>query len=154
MKKIILIVILVVILAIGAIGGLAMFGKGPFPNLLKSFTSPEKPPAEATVAEVKERVYDLGTFIIPLISQHSIGRQIGMDLAIAVDAGAASHVASELPRLQNALLVDLYDFVPQHSDTHSAADKEAIHQRLIKVASRLFGETAIHDVVIKSLYDR
>jgi hypothetical protein len=154
MKKVIVIVILVAILAIGAIGGLAMFGKGPFPNLIKPFKSSEGTPTAEAVADAPERVFDLGTFIIPLVSKHAIGRQIGMDLAIAVDADSAGRVASEIPRLQNALLVDLYDFVPQHSDAHSAADKEAIRQRLVKVAGHLFGEKAIHNVVIKSLYDR
>lgn len=156
MKKIIIIVILVVILVLGVIGGLSMFGMGPFPDLLASLKSQEKPaPAEHPVAaESRDKMFDLGTFIIPLVAKHAIGRQIGMDLAIVVDVDSAGKVASELPRLQNALLVDLYDFVPQHSDAHSAADKEAIHQRLIKVAARLFGEKAIRDVVIKSLYDR
>ncbi len=154
MKKIIIIVILVVILALGGLGGLAMFDKGPLPNLLNAFKSQQKAPAEEAVAEVKDRAFDLGTFIIPLVVRHTIGRQIGMDLTIVVDNDAAGRVAAELPRLQNALLVDLYDFVPQHSDAHSASDKEAIHQRLIKVAVRLFGEKAIHDVIIKSLYDR
>ncbi len=154
MKKIIVIVVLVAILVVGAIGGLAMFGKGPFPNLIKPFKSSEGPPAAEPVAEVKERLFDLGTFIIPLVVKHTITRQIGMDLAIAVDGDSAGRVAGELPRLQNALLVDLYDFIPLHSDPHSAADKEAIRQRLVKVASRLFGEKAIHNVVIKSLYDR
>ncbi|PKU25560.1 hypothetical protein [Telmatospirillum siberiense] len=156
MKKVIIIVVLVVILILGVIGGLSMFGMGPFPNLLTSLKSEEKAaPAEQPVAaESRDRVYDLGTFIIPLVAKHAIGRQIGMDLAIVVDVESAGKVAAELPRLQNALLVDLYDFVPQHADAHSAGDREAIHQRLIKVACRLFGEKAIHDVVIKSLYDR
>jgi hypothetical protein len=154
MKKIILIVILMVILGVGAIGGLAMFGKGPFPNLIKPFKSSDSAAKTDSDAETRNRVFDLGTVIVPLIAKHSIGRQIGMDLAIVVDADAAGRVSSELPRLQNALLVDLYDFIPQHSDTHSAADKEAIRQRLIKVAARMFGEKAIHDVVIKSIYDR
>ncbi|MDR3440834.1 hypothetical protein [Telmatospirillum sp.] len=155
MKKIILIAVLIVILVIGVIGGLAAFGMGPFPNLIKPFkigeASSDAPPA---AAEVKGRTFDLGTFIIPLVSKHDIGRQVGMDLAIVVTEGAAGRVSSELPRLQNAILVDLYDFVPQHADTHSAADKEAIHQRLIKVSSRLFGDDAIRNVIIKSLYDR
>jgi hypothetical protein len=143
-----------VILAVGTIGGLSMFGLGPFPNLINPVKAPEAKPVVEQPAEAKDRVFDLGTFIIPLVSKHVIGRQVGMDLMIVVSADAALRVSSELPRLQNAMLVDLYDFVPQHSDTHSAADKEAIRQRLVKVGSRLFGEGAIHNVVIKSLYDR
>lgn len=155
MKKIIIILVLVVILILGVLGGLSMFGMGPFPNLVSSLKPHEKTATvEAPPAEAREKVYDLGTFIIPLVAQHAIGRQIGMDLAIVVDVDSAGKVAAELPRLQNALLVDLYDFVPNHSDSHSASDREAIHQRLIKVASRQFGEKAIHDVLIKSLYDR
>jgi hypothetical protein len=154
MKKIILLLILALILGVGTIGGLAMFGKGPFPNLTKSFQSVIGSSTTEPTAETKDRVYDLGTFIIPLITNHAIGRQIGMDLAVVVDADAAGRVSSDLPRLQNALLVDLYDFIRLHSDTHSAADKEAIRQRLVKVAQHLFGENAIHNVVIKSLYDR
>jgi hypothetical protein len=154
MKKIILFLILAMILGVAAIGGLAMFGKGPFPNLIKHFKSFAETSRPILMPDGKERVFDLGTIIIPLIANHAIGHQIGIDLAIVVDAEAAPRVSAELPRLQNAMLVDLYDFVRLHSDTHSAADKEAIRQHLIRVAQRLFGEKAVRDVVIKSLYDR
>jgi hypothetical protein len=154
MKKIILIVILLVLVALGVIGGLSMFDMGPFPNLIKSFKSSESKPVVEQPAEVRDRIFDLGTFIIPLVNKHAIGKQVGMDLVIVVDADAALRVSEEMPRLQNAMLADLYDFVPQHADTHSAANKEAIRQRLVKLAGRMFGESAIHDVVIKSLYDR
>jgi flagellar basal body-associated protein FliL len=155
MKKIIVIVLLVVVLAIGTLGGLAILGMGPLANLIKPLNSTEKT-AEAPVQPeaAKPKTLDLGTYIIPLVSRRDISRQIGMDLVIVVSADAAPRVSAEMPRLQNALLVDLYDFVPQHADSRSAQDREAIHQRLVKIAAKIVGEDAVRDVVIKSIYDR
>ena len=158
MKKILLIVVLLLLVAAGVIGGLAAFGLGPFPQLIAMLapakaekSAKEAPPAAAAA---KERTFDLGTFIIPLIDKRNIGRQVGMDLAIVVSDAEANRVSAEMPRLQNALLVDLYDYIPQHTDTHSAAERDIIHDHLVKVAGRVFGDGAVRNVVIKSLYDR
>lgn len=155
MKKIILIVVLLLVLGVGVIGGLSAFGMGPFPDLLhQSKTDTATKDAPPPPPAVKDRTYDLGTFIIPLVSSRAIGRQVGMDLSVVVTEAAAPKIGAQLPRLQNAILVDLYDFVPQHADTRSETDREAIHQHLRKVADKMFGDNAIRDVVIKSLYDR
>ncbi len=153
MKKIIFLIVAVILFALAIIGRLAMFDHRSFANLLKGTKKveteqPAPPPPPA------DKVFDLGTYIIPLVEGRAIRRQVGMDLNIVVDPSAAAKVSSEMPRLQNVLLRDLYDFVPTHADTHSEANKEIVHQHLIKVTNGFVGDNKVRDVVIKSFYDR
>jgi len=156
MKKAIVIILLLAILLGGVIGGMAMLGLGPFSALApKKGAETEKveaPPAEE--AGPRLLTYEIGSFIIPLIANHGIARQVGMDLSIEVEVKDAPRISQQIPRLQNAFTFELYDFVPHHSDAHSAADKQAIHDRLLKVANKVFGEDSVHEVNIKSLYER
>ena len=126
--------------------------QGPFPTWSTRSKIAEAAPRPAARKEARSSIRLL--CIIPVISKRSIGRQIGIDMVMVIDADAADKVSTQLPRLQNAVLLDLYDFVPYHSDTRSAADKEAIHQHLLRLANATVGEGTVHDVIIKSFYDR
>jgi hypothetical protein len=156
MKKAIVIIVLLALLFGGAVAGMAMLGIGPFAALAgKKVAEKEKveaPPAEE--AGPHTLTYEIGSFIVPLIENHGIARQVGMDLSVEVEGKDASRISQEIPKLQNAFTFELYDFVPHHSDAHSAADKQAIHDRLLKVANKLFGEGSVREVNIKSIYER
>lgn len=154
MKKIILLIVAVILLALAIIGGLAMFDMGPFASLLKGAKKTETAATPPSPPPVVNKMFDLGTYIIPLVEQRAIRRQVGLDLNIVVDPAAAEKVSQEMPRLQNVLLQDLYDFMPTHADTHSEVNKEVVHQHLIKVANGFVGDNRVRDVIIKSFYDR
>lgn len=155
MKKIIVIIVLLALLIGGGVAAMAMLGMPPFDHLLAKTDKVEAPkPEPEAAAAPRALVYDVGSFIIPLVRKRSIARQIGMDLSVEVEPKAGSLVAGSMPKLQNAFMIELYDFVPNHSDVHSAADRQAIHDRLLKVASRVFGEGAVREVNVKSLYER
>jgi len=156
MKKAIVIIVLLAVLFGTAIGAMAMLGVGPFSSLAGKKDA-EKPKAEAPPAEEagpRTLTYEVGSFIIPLIENHGIARQVGMDLSIEVQAKDAPRISLQIPKIQNAFTIELYDFVPHHSDAHSAADKQAIHDRLLKIANKVFGDGAVHEVNIKSIYER
>ncbi len=149
MKKIAFIVIALLLLAAGGLGGAAMLGMGPLAPLFgKQRDTPAAPPPP------KHRVITLGTYIIPIVQNHAIRRQIAMDLDIDVNGTAVEKAQARMTPLKQAILLKLYDILPRHSDAHSSADREVIHDQLLKVATDVVGEGAVRDVVIKSIYDR
>ena len=152
MKKIIILVVLVLLLGGGGVAVMSALGQGPFAELWKKQFGEKAPPPPPP--PLPAAVYDLGSYTIPLIDKHNISRQVGMDIEIEVDGKISEKVNQELPRLQNAFTVELFDLVPRHPNTHSAADKKAIHDRLLSLATKIYGEGMIHDVVIKSMSDR
>ena len=161
MKKIIIIVIILILLLGGGVGVMSMLGIGPFANLdifkkdeKKDEKKAEEGMEEATPAAPKSVYYDAGSYIIPVVENHAIVRQVGIDLSIEVDPKQSVRVGSELPRLQDAFVTALFDTIPRYSDTKSSANKQAIHDRLMAVSTKMFGAGVIRDVYIKSIYDR
>lgn len=156
MIKIAAIVILVIILAAGGLGGAGMMGQGPLAPMFaakeeaKTAAAEEPPPPP----EPKDYYYELGSFVIPVIDKGGISRQIAVDLAIRVVPEHGPRIAADMPRLQNAINFDLYDYLPRRSDPRSPEDRKAVHDRLLKLAIKMYGEAAIRDVIVKSMYAR
>lgn len=158
MKKAIVIVLLLILLIGGGVGGAAVMGISPFDKLLgqkQDGAKPEEPPpAPKGPPQPEVAYYEAGSYIIPVVQNHAIVRQVGIDLAIAVDPAQITRVGSALPKLQDAFTRELFDTIPRYHDTKLEANRRAIHDRLLRVANKMFGEGAIRDVTIKSIYDR
>lgn len=158
MKKLVILIVLILLLAGGGLGVLTVLGKGPFAEMLakqmEAKKAEEAKQAEEAKAAPATVFFDLGTYIIPVVQKHDIAKQIGLDMEIEVEVRVQAKVGAEMPRLQNAVNLDLYDFLPRHADVKSAADRAAIREHLIALGNKLFGEGAVHDVVIKSMYYR
>lgn len=151
MKRIVIILVLVILLGGGAAAASIFLGIGPLATMMKP-KEPPQPPPPPPPPQHKEVV--VGSFVIPVIQDHGIGRSLGLDVALDVLAEDDSKVETQLPRLQNAFTLSLYEVVPSHSDAHSANDKKAIHDRLVAITERILGKGVVQDVVIKSIYDR
>lgn len=157
MKKLIVIILILLLLLGGGVGVMTFLGKGPFAQMLAEQEKKKAEEAAKAAAEAPPPptvFFDLGTYIIPVVQRRNIVKQVGLDMEIEVSASAQAKVAAEMPRLQNAVNLSLYDLVPNHMDVRNPADKEAIRQSLIALGNKEFGEGAIHDVVIKSMYYR
>lgn len=151
MKRIIIIVLVIALLGGGAAAASIFLHVGPLANLMKPKEPPKPPPAPPPPAHDEAPV---GSFVIPVIQDHGIGRSLGMDIALDIMQSDKSKIDAQMPRIINAFTLALYEIVPSHSDSHSAADKKAIHDRLMAVGDRIVGKGLIQDVVIKSIYDR
>lgn len=151
MKRILIILILVILIGGGAAAVSIYLDIGPLATLVKP-KAPPAPPPPPPPPQHKE--VPIGSFVIPVIQDHGIGRSLGLDIALDVLAEDDPKVEAQLPRLQNAFTLSLYEIVPSHSDAHSATDKKAIHDRLVAIAERIMGKGVVQDVVIKSIYDR
>ena len=150
MKRILVIFLVVALLAGLAAGASIYFQVGPLATLVK-LKEPVKPPPPPPP---QHQQVDVSSFIVPVIQDHAVSRAVGLDIAVDILADDRQKVDALMPRLQNAFTLALYEIVPAHSDVHSAADKKAIHDRLLATAEHVYGKGVIQDVIIKSAYDR
>ncbi len=150
MKRILFVVFLIALLAGGGAAASIYLHVGPLANIMK----PKEAPAPAPPPPPQHNELAVGSFVVPLVQDHAISRLIGLDIALDVLAQDQPKVEPQLPRIMNAFTLALYEIVPVHSDAHSAADKKAIHDRLVATGDRVVGKGLIQDVILKSIYDR
>lgn len=149
MKKILFIVLLLILLAVAGLGGAGHFGKGPLaPYLFKAPAAPEAPPPPP------HRILYLGEIITPIVRNHAIDEQIGMDIDIDVFAEGFDKLNSLLPLIDHRVRMEMYDFLPTHSDTHSDTDKQAVHDRVAWIVENTVGPNIVRDVTIRTFYSR
>jgi len=150
MKKYLFIVLLLVLLVVAGLGAAGHFGKGPLaPLLYKQQAVEEAPPPPAP-----HRIIYLGEIITPLVKNHAIEQQIGMDIDIDVFSEGFDKLNGLLPLIDHRVRMELYDFLPSHSDTHSDADKQAVHDRVQWIVESTVGPNIIRGVTIRTFYSR
>ncbi len=151
MKKYLFIAILLILLVVAGLGAAGHFGKGPLaPLLSKPQTAAEDAPAPAP----PHRILYLGEIITPLVKNHTIEQQIGMDIDIDVFSEGFDKLNGLLPLIDHRVRMELYDFLPSHSDTHSDADKQAVHDRVLWIVESTVGPNIVRGVTIRTFYSR
>ena len=150
MKRIFFPLLVLLLLAVAGLGAAGRFGHGP----LAPFLHKEIGETPATEPQVPPRIVSIGEVVIPIVRNHVIERQIGMDIDIAVNPDHLDHLNLLLPRIENNVRLDLIDYLPSHSNVHSAADRQAVHDRVLKVMTEVAGPGVIRDVVIRTFYSR
>ena len=149
MKKYLFFGVLIILLAVAGLGGAGHFGKGPLAVYLY------KPPApDAAPPPPPHRILYLGEIITPLVKNHAIEEQIGMDIDIDVFADGFDKLNSLLPLIDHRVRLELYDFLPNHSDTHSDNDRQAVHDRVLWIVESTVGPNVVRDVTIRTFYAR
>ena len=148
MKKFLFIGLLVILLAVAGLGGAGHFGKGPLAPYLFKPSVPEAPPPPP------HRILYLGEIITPMVRNHAITEQIGMDIDIDVFAEGYDKLNNLMPLIDHRVRLELYDFLPSHSDTHSDADKQAVHDRVLWIVENTVGPNIVRDVTIRTFYSR
>jgi len=151
MKRVIIILLVVILLAGLAAGASIYLQVGPLASLMKPKAPPAPPPPPPPPAH---QMVVVGSFSVPVIQDHGISRSVGIDIGLDVLVEDQPKVEAVLPLITNAFTLTLFEIVPTHSDSHSEADKKAIHDRLVLVADKIAGKGHIQDVVIRSIYDR
>jgi len=149
MKKILFFGVLLILLIVAGLGAAGHFGQGPLaPYLYKPAAPDEKPPP------APHRILYLGEIITPLVKNHAIEEQIGMDIDIDVYADGFDKLNGLLPLIDHRVRMELYDFLPTHSDTHSDADRQAVHDRVLWIVESTVGPNIVRDVTIRTFYSR
>lgn len=114
MKQIIIIVLVIILL--GGIGaGVSIYLQiGPLATLMKP-KEPEKPPPPPPPPA--HQLVNVGSFSVPVIQDHGIGRSLGLDVAVDILASDGPKVTAIQPLLLNAFTLTLFDIVPVHSNS-------------------------------------
>jgi hypothetical protein len=148
MKKLLFIGLLLILLAVAGLGAAGHFGKGPLAPLLF------KPAVEEAPAPPAHRILYLGEIITPIVKNHAIEQQIGMDIDIDVFSDGYDKLNSLLPLIDHRVRMELYDFLPNHSDTNSDADRQAVHDRVLWIVESTVGPNIVRGVTIRTFYSR
>lgn len=149
MKKYLFIGLLIILLAVAGLGAAGHFGKGPLAPLLFKPAAEEPPPPAPP-----HRILYLGEIITPLVKNHAIQQQIGMDIDIDVFSEGYDKLNNLLPLIDHRVRMELYDFLPSHSDTSSDGDKQAVHDRVLWIVESTVGPNIIRGVTIRTFYSR
>jgi hypothetical protein len=150
MKKFLFIGLLLLLVTVAGLGAAGHFGMGPLAPLLHKGANEPPPPPKP----VPHRIIYLGEIIIPIVRNHAIESQIGMDVDIDVFAEAYDKFNGLKPLIEHRLRVELYDFLPSHADTHSAADRQAVHDRIQWIVESTVGPGVVREVTIRTFYNR
>jgi hypothetical protein len=150
MKKILFLALMVLLLGVAALGAAGHFGKGPLAKLLykgvtEEAAAPKIPP---------HRIVYLGEIITPIVRNHAIETQIGMDIDVDVFADGFDKLNGLMPLIDHRVRMEMYDFLPNHSDTHSAADRQAVQDRLQWLIESTVGPGIVRAVTVRTFYSR
>lgn len=152
MKKILFLVLLVILLAVAGLGAAGHFGKGPLAPLLhKGGNEPAPPPPPPSIPH---RIIYLGEIITPIVRNHVIESQIGMDVDIDVFPDKYDKLNGLIPLIDHRLRMELYDYLPNHSDTRSSSDRQAVHDRMQYIIESVVGPGIVRDVNLRTFYSR
>jgi len=151
MKRYLFILMLLILLVIAGLGAAGHFGKGPLAPYLNKQPANEEP---APPPPAPHRIVYLGEIITPLVKNHAIEQQIGMDIDVDVFSDGFDKFNGLQALIDHRVRMELYDFLPNHSDTHSDADKQAVHDRVQWIVESTVGPNIIRGVTIRSFYTR
>jgi len=150
MKRYLFLALIVLLLGVAALGAAGHFGKGPLAPLLhKGATEPPPPPKPPP-----HRIVYLGEIITPIVKNHAIETQIAMDIDVDIFAEGFDKMNGLMPLIDHRVRMELYDFLPNHSDTHSAADRQAVRDRVQWIIESTVGPGIVRDVTIRTFYAR
>jgi hypothetical protein len=150
MKRIFFLVLLGILLGIGAVGAAGHFGKGPLAKVLYKGPAEEPPPPPPP----PHRIVYLGEIITPIVRNHNIEQQIGVDIDIDVFSERFDKFNGLIPLIDHRVRLELYDFLPSHADTHSPENRQAVHDRVQWIVENAVGPGVVREVTIRTFYTR
>lgn len=151
MKKAIVMILLLAVLVGGAIGAMAAMGVGPFgklpPKKEEAVAPQPAPPAEPVLIEME-------TVAVPLIRGNDVPRQIFLRVQLSVEPAKKAEVTQQLPRLQDAVLRSLHDYLPMTVRDSALPDATLIKRHLQVVADKTLGAGMVKEVLVDGVYER
>ncbi|MBF0561926.1 MAG: hypothetical protein HQL37_07860 [Alphaproteobacteria bacterium] len=122
----------------------------PFLDFLRT---PKK--EETPVVVVKEPAFiAMDTFTIPLIADGKLKGQVVLEVRLEVDQDDKSKISKMVPKLQNAIIKELFDFLPEHTVPGRVPDLEAIKARILLACDKVAGKGGIKSILLQSFYTR
>jgi len=149
---VIFIVISLLLLLAGVIGGLYFWGIDPLAKLGidNPLSHREAPPPPPPPPPAPPSYVDFGLLMVPVIQNHEVRKQAEMIVRLEVEPRNKEIVARNLPRLQNAFLEDMINFLGTNVQPGQPLDIQAISRRLMVVADRTLGPGYLRNVVVEN----
>jgi flagellar basal body-associated protein FliL len=149
MKKLTIILAVVVALAGATVSVLQWLQIGPFaPKTEDAGSAAAAKPAEPP------RYIDLPPLVVPVFQGDAVVANIQVSLKVEANGAAGEDkIQKIMPRLNDALLRDLYAYIPRALARKDHLDVPQLKQRLLMVSRKVAGEDAIRDILIQSVID-
>lgn len=150
MKKVILFLVLLIVVVGAAVGTLYFLKLGPFE---------ETKVVEKTAEELEFEKEDsfssipIKPFTIPMFQGERIAGSIQVQFELEVPKGQEEAVNSQMVRLEDAYLRDLYVFMPRLLRNKEKLDIIALKRRLMRVTEKIIGPDVVDDILIQSVAD-
>lgn len=149
MVRLIFIVIAFLLMMGGLLGGLYFWGIDPLQKFNELIgNAPAAPSGDIKPVKLPPTFVEYGLLSIPVIQDHEVHKQVEMILRLEVPFEKREIVAQNIPRLQNAFLQDMMEYMPMHLRNGRRLDQAVVSQRLTSVAQRTLGEDLIKNVMI------
>lgn len=151
MIRILFVLIASLLMIATVIGGLYYWGIDPLEFFGLTLPSHEQSEQKKSLSSVPPAYVDFGPMIIPIVQNHEVRKQAEMILRLEVRSDKKDLVANNLPRLQNAFLTDMMEFIPRllAQDNSTILDNEKISERLLVPAEGVMGEGVVTRILIE-----
>ena len=159
MKKLLIALGILLMLTGATVGTLKVMKIGPFAEdgAEEDAASSEEAPPEKTgfMSRNTPVFYPLDPLIVPIFDDNKVVATIQIHVKLEVVGKDNMEKVSRLrPRISDALLRDLYGFLPRLIKSRNHVDVAILKQRLKIMTDRAIGEGIVQDVLIQSISDQ
>lgn len=148
MIRLIFIVIAFLLMMAGLIGGLYFWGIDPLAKFNALIGNAPAAPDNQTKPTTPPSYVEYGLLAVPVIEDHEVRRQVEMILRLEVPFEKREIVAQNIPRLQNAYLQDMMEYLPIHLRGGRRMEPSAVSGRLLKLTEKTLGPGFVKRVLI------
>ncbi len=151
MVRVIVIIVVLLLLAGAVIGGLHFSGIDPwekFNSLIGNAPPPQKTDQPA-VSTAPPAFVDFGVLIVPVVKDHEVKKRAEMIVRLEVPSDKKDLIVQNLPRLQNAYLQDMLEFLSSTYREGTPLNADAIRRRLMAATEKTIGPGVVRNVVVE-----
>jgi len=148
MKKLIVLLLILVIIGGSTYGVLQYMEIGPFAvseseKKAKQEEEPEEPPA----------FIDVEALLIPIFQGDRVISTIQISVKLEIKKENEQEVNRLLPKIHDALLRDLYTYIPRQLHRYKKLNLIKVKRHMITVAERAVGQGLVDNILIQSIMD-
>ena len=149
MKKILILGAFLLLAGGGGAAALYFLEIGPFAPPEGAVAGDEQPAADAPVPNY----VDMQPLSVPIFEGDRVATTIQIQISLQVSEENQEIVTHRLPKLRDALLRDLYSYLPRLLRRSERLDIVGLKRHLHRVAERALGEGLIDDILVQSVLD-
>lgn len=148
MKKLVIAMAVILMLAGASVSVMKWMNVGPFAKKGTVAEAPAPKPA------IQPRFVDMEPLVVSVFDGDKLAAniQIGIKLETLSDANASA-IQKKMPKISDAFLRDLHDFLPRLMRQSDRIDVVVLKDRLKGVADKVMGKNVISGVLIQSVHN-